>query len=1090
MATSSSGKLQDLPALSVEIRTSDHRKTVGTGVLVSVSGLVATCLHVLKDALAPGCPVAPGAEVGVRLGPREGRVREWQALACGLLDGFDDDVVLLKIQGNPVLAAEEIAVLGRAAESLGNEFLSYGFHPLGPLPATGAYGRITVPVAPPEDWRVKTRPVQLESTQLDDGMSGGAVLDKQRNLVVGLVSMIWLTDKTARNAATAWGVDGEVLGFPPFNLPIRDDALPPQPARQPRPSLTDLPVAAAPGLALQGAPPLLSEGVDRPELLAALLQDLQDPAVRVASLVGLGGSGKSTLARRWIDKVFEAAPSVAGAFWWSFNVQPSVDAFLEAALRFLSAGKLDPARLPGAGERVQVIAAMLGSGRTVFVLDGLESVQQGSGDFPGSVRSSALRTLLELFAEWSHPSFCLITSRIPPMDLFSYPAYRQHEVGGLSVPQGRSLLRSLGIAGEDKVLDRVVQLWEGHPLTLDLLGRLVSSKGEDAAAANRLSSSLLQGEGSEPLLRILRSYEELLSRSERRFLQVLSFFRLPVPPAAFEEVFRSPGLPRSGSAGAGRVRPLGFLSPLSSLEEPAFQRMVQGLAARHLVQCRPGENGAETYSLHALVRAYYLANPLEKKTDFKELHRLIAGYYTTRAKPPSEPPRLDDYLPWMEALHHYVQAGDFDLATEIFRTRLEESEKEESQRFALTRQIGAYDTLLIVLQEFFPEGDFTRDCLIPPALKPAEILRETAFTLMTVGRSREALTLYAALIDQAVRTKSWRQASLANQDLCRLQAISGRLAAAEKCAGKALQHAHRDRRNRRGGSVRNALVLRGWIRQLRGNLDQATEDFRAAEDAAMSLNSASQGLKSLRGALVADHLRGLGENVRARQIAAESLRRSEGLRHPYSLSRFHRILGELDAEEGNLASAREHHDAAVRFARSTSDRVTLTEALLSRGRLSVLDGRFDTARADLDEALSQAQESGYRLFEIRGRLAMAELHRALSHPDAARTEAQAALDASLDIGYPAGQEAAEILLRPLRAEKEVLHEKPDTVSPGGRRFPDGGSGRSDRRRPGGPSLPDGRHPGGGPVPRKGDRKDQAGGRGGPFAAPEPGGQAR
>ena len=86
----------------------------------------------------------------------------------------------------------------------------------------------------PEEELSCPEPVQLLSNQINGGMSGAAVLDKDRNLVVGLVSETWFPDQSTKDRDTAWAVNARVLSFEPLSILLRDEPLPLLPALQPR----------------------------------------------------------------------------------------------------------------------------------------------------------------------------------------------------------------------------------------------------------------------------------------------------------------------------------------------------------------------------------------------------------------------------------------------------------------------------------------------------------------------------------------------------------------------------------------------------------------------------------------------------------------------------------------------------------------------------------------------------------------------------------------------------------------------------------------------------------------------------------------
>lgn len=80
-------------------------------------------------------------------------------------------------------------------------------------------------------------------------------------------------------------------------------------------------------------------------------------------------------------------PTAGGVFWWGFYENRNVDQFFDSALNYLSGGKIDVKKIPSANMKAQIIGAMLGAGRYLFVLDGLEVLQYQDGDMYGAIRS-------------------------------------------------------------------------------------------------------------------------------------------------------------------------------------------------------------------------------------------------------------------------------------------------------------------------------------------------------------------------------------------------------------------------------------------------------------------------------------------------------------------------------------------------------------------------------------------------------------------------------------------------------------------------------------------------------------------------------
>ena len=123
-----------LLSVTVQIRHSKLDRPVGTGVIVSTEGVIATCKHVLEQAGVSSTgfalqswprfllrSVKVKGEVGIhfpKVGDRAAANR--RAIVLGRLDQYDDDIVLLKLtEAPPYLGPESVAVLGRAEASFG-----------------------------------------------------------------------------------------------------------------------------------------------------------------------------------------------------------------------------------------------------------------------------------------------------------------------------------------------------------------------------------------------------------------------------------------------------------------------------------------------------------------------------------------------------------------------------------------------------------------------------------------------------------------------------------------------------------------------------------------------------------------------------------------------------------------------------------------------------------------------------------------------------------------------------------------------------------------------------------------------------------
>jgi hypothetical protein len=301
-------RLQNLRGFTVQI-LNKKSLIVGTGIAVSMDGWIVTCRHVVEDAI--NNIAIEGAEVSVFFPQaRGGEEKKRKAVVKKIFKEHKDDAVMLKLQdGASPLAPEQIAVLGYSDYSEGNQFLSFGYSSIDPYLAIRAGGMILGSVPPPPDVDLRVDPMQLQSRQIDAGMSGSAVLDTKRNLVIGLVAERYFPAKVAIKDDVSWAADAKILTFDPF------DPLPLQPAPSPKADEevkkkviedakeTVAQRTAADKYSWNSAPSVLTEWTGRDDLLAQITKDWNNPQKHVTGLIGFGGEGKSSLARKWVDSL-------------------------------------------------------------------------------------------------------------------------------------------------------------------------------------------------------------------------------------------------------------------------------------------------------------------------------------------------------------------------------------------------------------------------------------------------------------------------------------------------------------------------------------------------------------------------------------------------------------------------------------------------------------------------------------------------------------------------------------------------------------------------------------------------------------------
>jgi len=1045
-------RLQNLRDFTVQIRN-DADQIVGTGIAVSMDGMIITCAHVVKAAgVDPYCE--NGDEVHIHFPQVRPEDKNCRAIVYKYFPNNDDDVVLLKLKdGHSPLAPGQVAILGTAESSDDHPFRSYGYRRLENYVAGRAHGTILGNVESPEDKNLLGEPVELDSNQINYGMSGSAVLDTERNLIVGIVSETWFPDQSGKNANTAWAVDCKTLGFEPLLLPLHDKPLPLQFAPSPKLDAEEaVKIEKTAVIAVKqrvekyewnNAPEVVKTWVGRERLLEHLTNDWLDPKQHVIGLIGFGGEGKSSLVRKWLDNVLNDSnlQKPDGIFWWTFTEKQSADEFLDAALAYVSNNLLDASIITSSHQRAQIIGKMLGAGRYIFVLDGLEWMQYSDGDDYGVLRNENLRDLLTYFANPDNHSFCLVTSRLPLIDLMPYTTYLHRDVDRLSDADGNALLQNLGVKGSDESLIKLVNDWDGHALTLSLLGAYIQEESSGEINDSLEINTPIEGKPRfENVRRILETYNGILNTAERAFLMLLSLFYEPMNEKILEDYIRDKNY--SGS----------LCSPIAKLNPDEYQQMLEKLQRAHLLRYSPS---TKCYSPHALVKIFYAHLIREERSEgYQDAVEDIANYYASLARENIKPiEKIADLKPQFDAVRYYCRCKQFDDAFGLAHERFLGYPKA-----ILTHQLGAYDTTLSILLEFFPKGDTSQQPLVSKPQGKRWILNEIGLCLMNLGRLREAVPFYERAAKSHLEEQDWSNASTTYRNLAHSHTQLGALDASAEAARQVLNLARKadDKRDER-----NSFCLIGTTDFLLGDLQRAGSSFIQAEKLEREIDSNTRYLYSLRGIQHADHLRRIGDLDYAHRVTEANLQICERNHWTDYVSQIHHILGDLDFDTNNPESARAHYESALKIARGISDRAVLIEALLARGRFYakvnqtsefLKNSEVSTAQAftdlndpstgsgraplsdafnDLNEALTYALEGGYRIYEADIRVALAWAHLAsvqssvnsgqpaLSKVEGsivnglqlAKAEAERALQMSQEMGYHWGKVDAEEALK-------------------------------------------------------------------------------
>ena len=213
----------------------------------------------------------------------------------------------------------------------------------------------------------------------------------------------------------------------------------------------------------------------------------KEDKINIVSFIGQGGEGKTAIVLNWYAR--RARHGWQGArrvFDWSFYSQgtsnqssASADDFFTKAFEWFGQTGEVPKDPWAKGEK---LAALIAAERTLFVLDGLEPLQQPPGAYGGEFKDPAMKALLRYLA-MRNAGLCILTSRTEITDLKDFEhedgSCLRHPLHALDTEAARHLLQSLGVKGPDKELDEAIVWFKGHAYDLNLLGNYLHQCTED-----------------------------------------------------------------------------------------------------------------------------------------------------------------------------------------------------------------------------------------------------------------------------------------------------------------------------------------------------------------------------------------------------------------------------------------------------------------------------------------------------------------------------------------------------------------------------------------------------------------------------------
>lgn len=710
------------------------------------------------------------------------------------------------------------------------------------------------------------------------------------------------------------------------------------------------------------------------------------PRPRVYTLVALGGEGKTSLVAKWAVRLSDNNwPGCAAAFAWSFYSQGAKDQsaasgelFLREALRFFGDPEMaDSAQ--GAHEKGQRLALLVGAGRNLLILDGLEPLQfPPTSPTPGLLKDQGVAALLQGLSG-QNAGLCVVTTRYVIYDLQAYQSNGapQIDLPSLSVEAGAKLLRERGVTGSAADFAELVEEVKGHALTLTLLGAyLKDAHGGDIRKRDliRLIDADAEEQGGHAF-RVMDAYARWLEGDGEKGQRALAVLRLM-------GLFDRPA--DAGCLGALLQPPAinGLTEALVDLDESQRNLALSRLEAAHLVTVNRDAGALLSLDAHPLLRDYFAARLQRDQPDaWRAAHRRLFDHLCASTKEGAQP-SLDDLQPLYQAVAHGCLAGmQQQVCTQVYYGRILRGGEAYS-----IKKLGAVASDLGAVGCFF-DHPWWRVSPVLAENAQAWLLNEAAFRLRALGRLVEALEPMRAGLEMLVKREDWGNAAQNASNLSQLEATLGALNEAGRDAELAVNYADRS-----GDEIQRMLsrATHGDALHQAGARDGAAAGFAEAEAMQAEHQPGYPLLYSLRGFQYCDLLLAPAERAAWRAFLAPQpvppMQKGEESADPLTACRA------VSQRAEKMFEWRVPGDSLLSIA---LDHLTLGRAALYAALLGATPPGAD-CRAALDEAVTGLRRAGQSDYLPRGLLTRAWL-RACASRHVGAESAQSDLDAAWEI---------------------------------------------------------------------------------------------
>jgi len=613
-------------------------------------------------------------------------------------------------------------------------------------------------------------------------------------------------------------------------------------------------------------------------------------------------------------------------------------------------------------------------------------LQNPPGEGEGRIKDPGLKSLLRELAH-QNPGLCIINTRLEVDDIKDFMGNSAQSIplDHLSLDSGKELLEHLGVKGEPDELKQASREFGCHALALTLLGSYLTVVYDgDVRKRDKIARLTDEEEHGGHAKRVMESYEEWFKgKPELNILYIMGVFGRPAEGGAIKALMTKPVIN-------------GLTSDFKKLSYKNWRFALNRLRKVELLS-NEDAFGSDKQDCHPLIREHFGEKLKENNSEaWKEAHSRLYDYYKNQAE--EHPDTIEGMVPLFEAVAHGCQAGRYQEALEkVYYPRILRG----SEHFSW-KKLGSFGADLAVMSGFFDQPWSQSAAELTEASK-SFVLAQTGLYLNALGRLAEATQPMQASLEVSISQENWENAAIVAGNFSELLLTMGDLALSVEYAKQSVNLA--DKSGHAFKRMTNRAKLSDALHQA-GHLSEAEATLKEAEEIQKEFEPEYPFLYSVRGFQYCNLLldQGRFQEVQSRaekffewRLPSDSLL-DIGLDH-LSLGKAH-FLQEQEEETDDFTPAAEHLNKAVDGLRQAGRQDLLPLGLLARSELYRVQGAFEKAQRDLDEAMTIAERGDMGLHQADCHLEYACLYLAMGEKEEdARRNLDTAKEMIREMGY-------------------------------------------------------------------------------------------